>query len=70
MRFAPASCRRRTVGGEVLVTDGQVGNEDHILRKLSPELKNVRVYALGIDSVWAAARRSQGHPPCLAEQRW
>lgn len=33
----------------VLVTDGQVGNEDQILRGLSRELKNVRVFTLGID---------------------
>lgn len=33
----------------VLVTDGQVGNEDHILREIAPSLKNVRVFTLGID---------------------
>lgn len=33
----------------VLATDGQVGNEDHILRQLSLGLKNVRVFTLGID---------------------
>ena len=33
----------------VLVTDGQVGNEDQILRELAPHLRNVRVFALGID---------------------
>jgi Ca-activated chloride channel family protein len=33
----------------VLVTDGQVGNEDHILRELVGSLRNVRVFALGID---------------------
>ncbi len=33
----------------VLVTDGQVGNEDQILRKLAVRLKNVRVFTLGID---------------------
>ena len=33
----------------VLVTDGQVGNEDHILRELVPGLKNVRMFTLGID---------------------
>ncbi len=33
----------------VLVTDGQVGNEDHILRELVPSLRNVRVFTLGID---------------------
>jgi Ca-activated chloride channel family protein len=33
----------------VLVTDGQVGNEDHLLRLIAPRLKNVRVFTLGID---------------------
>ncbi|MFZ5889891.1 MAG: VIT domain-containing protein [Myxococcota bacterium] len=33
----------------VLVTDGQVGNEDEILRELMPALKNVRIFTLGID---------------------
>jgi Ca-activated chloride channel homolog len=33
----------------VLVTDGQVGNEDHILHAIAPSLKNVRVFTLGID---------------------
>lgn len=33
----------------ILVTDGQVGNEDQILRHLSKHLKNVRVLTLGID---------------------
>jgi len=33
----------------VLVTDGQVGNEDHILRNLKKRLKNVRIFTLGID---------------------
>jgi Ca-activated chloride channel family protein len=33
----------------VLVTDGQVGNEDHILREIAPSLRNVRVFTLGID---------------------
>ena len=39
----------------VLVTDGQVGNEDHILRELAPSLKNVRVFTLGIDQAVNAA---------------
>jgi Ca-activated chloride channel homolog len=34
----------------VLVTDGQVGNEDQILRLLAPRLAGVRVYAVGIDT--------------------
>jgi Ca-activated chloride channel family protein len=33
----------------VLVTDGQVGNEDQILRTMSTRLKNVRVFTLGVD---------------------
>ncbi len=33
----------------VLVTDGQVGNEDHVLRMIVPQLRNVRVFTLGID---------------------
>ncbi len=33
----------------VLVTDGQVGNEDQILRGLAEKLRNVRVFTLGID---------------------
>ncbi|MBA2541456.1 MAG: VWA domain-containing protein, partial [Deltaproteobacteria bacterium] len=39
----------------VLVTDGQVGNEDHILRELVPNLKNVKMFALGIDQAVNAA---------------
>ena len=33
----------------VLVTDGQVANEDQLLRALSPRLKHVRAVALGVD---------------------
>jgi Ca-activated chloride channel family protein len=33
----------------VLVTDGQVGNEDQIVRALGAKLKNVRVFTLGVD---------------------
>jgi Ca-activated chloride channel family protein len=33
----------------VLVTDGQVGNEDQILHELSPKLADVRVHTVGID---------------------
>jgi Ca-activated chloride channel family protein len=33
----------------VLVTDGQVGNEDQILRELHHDLPRVRVHAVGID---------------------
>ena len=39
----------------VLVTDGQVGNEDHILRELAPNLRNVRMFTLGIDQAVNAA---------------
>ena len=34
----------------VLVTDGQVGNEDQVLRLLGPRLGGVRVYTVGVDS--------------------
>jgi Ca-activated chloride channel homolog len=33
----------------VLVTDGQVGNEDQILRSLGPWAGNLRIFTLGID---------------------
>ena len=33
----------------VLVTDGQVGNEDQILQDLGPSLTRIRVFTLGID---------------------
>jgi Ca-activated chloride channel family protein len=33
----------------VLITDGQIGNEDQILRVLSPALSGVRVHTVGID---------------------
>jgi Ca-activated chloride channel family protein len=33
----------------VLVTDGQVGNEDQILRSLAPQVRNLRIFTLGID---------------------
>jgi Ca-activated chloride channel homolog len=33
----------------ILVTDGQVGNEDQLLRELSGDLHRVRVHAVGID---------------------
>lgn len=39
----------------VLVTDGQVGNEDHILRELAPNLRKVRMFTLGIDQAVNAA---------------
>jgi Ca-activated chloride channel homolog len=34
----------------VLVTDGQVGNEDQILRLLAPRLGGVRIYTVGVDT--------------------
>jgi Ca-activated chloride channel family protein len=33
----------------VLVTDGQVGNEDQILRRLGSRVKGLRIFTLGID---------------------
>jgi Ca-activated chloride channel family protein len=39
----------------VLITDGQVGNEDQILRQLGPRLKGIRVFTLGIDQAVNAA---------------
>ncbi len=39
----------------VLITDGQVGNEDQILHELVPSIKNVRMFALGIDQAVNAA---------------
>ncbi|MWA02156.1 VWA domain-containing protein [Actinomadura sp. LD22] len=33
----------------VLITDGQVGNEDQILAQLAPRLQGVRVHTVGID---------------------
>jgi Ca-activated chloride channel homolog len=39
----------------VLVTDGQVGNEDQILRKLDAKLSGVRVHTVGIDRAVNAA---------------
>jgi Ca-activated chloride channel family protein len=39
----------------VLVTDGQVGNEDQILRELGKRLRGVRVFTLGVDQAVNAA---------------
>ena len=47
-----AATRPRDV---VLVTDGQVGNEDEILARLAPRLGDVRVFTLGIDQAVNAA---------------
>jgi Ca-activated chloride channel family protein len=41
-----ATARR---GVLVLVTDGQIGQEDHVLRQLRPSLDRVRVFTVGID---------------------
>ena len=53
----------------VLVTDGQVGNEDHILRELAPNLRKVRMFTLGIDQAVNAAflRRLAGAGGGLCE---
>ncbi|MDQ3370724.1 MAG: VWA domain-containing protein, partial [Myxococcota bacterium] len=53
----------------VLVTDGQVGNEDHIVRELAPALRNVRMFTLGIDQAVNAAflRRLAGAGGGLCE---
>ncbi|MCW5807948.1 MAG: VWA domain-containing protein, partial [Deltaproteobacteria bacterium] len=53
----------------VLVTDGQVGNEDHILRELGAHLRNVRMFTLGIDQAVNAAflRRLAGAGGGLCE---
>ncbi len=39
----------------VLITDGQVGNEDQMLRQLGSLIKGVRVFTLGIDQAVNAA---------------
>jgi Ca-activated chloride channel family protein len=39
----------------VLITDGQVGNEDQILRQLGSRVKGVRIFTLGIDRAVNAA---------------
>ncbi len=39
----------------VLVTDGQIGNEDQILRNLGKRVKGVRIFTLGIDQAVNAA---------------
>jgi Ca-activated chloride channel homolog len=39
----------------VLVTDGQVGNEDRILRNLGKRMKQMRIFTLGIDTAVNAA---------------
>ena len=44
--LADTSGRERIL---VLVTDGQVGNEDQLLEQLAPGLRGVRVHTVGID---------------------
>lgn len=39
----------------VLITDGQVGNEDEIVRRFAPRLGNARTFTLGIDQAVNAA---------------
>ena len=39
----------------VLVTDGQVGNEDDVLRRIAPQLRNIKMFTLGIDQAVNAA---------------
>ena len=39
----------------VLVTDGQVGNEDNMLREIAPGLGDAKVFTLGIDQAVNAA---------------
>ncbi|PWK87181.1 Ca-activated chloride channel family protein [Lentzea atacamensis] len=46
--LADASSERDPV--LVLVTDGQVGNEDQILRDMAPVINRTRVHAVGIDT--------------------
>ncbi|HVS38892.1 MAG TPA: hypothetical protein VMS17_25265, partial [Gemmataceae bacterium] len=49
---------RATTGRDrilVLVTDGQVGNEDQLLRTLADRLKSIRVFTLGVDQAVNAA---------------
>ncbi len=53
----------------VLVTDGQVGNEDEMLRVIGPSLRSVRMFSLGIDQAVNAAflRRLAGAGGGLCE---
>jgi Ca-activated chloride channel homolog len=39
----------------MLVTDGQVGNEAHILGEVAPSLRNIKMFTLGIDQAVNAA---------------
>ena len=51
-RSAPSSDVDRIL---VLITDGQVGNEDGILKKLAAKVQGVRIFTLGIDRAVNAA---------------
>ena len=52
----------------LLVTDGQVGNEDQILRQIAPALTGIRVHVVGIDRAVNAGflgrLASAGHGRC------
>jgi Ca-activated chloride channel family protein len=52
MLGAGGAARERVI---VLVTDGQVGNEDHILHELAPQLRDIKMFTLGIDQAVNAA---------------
>jgi len=47
---APGNHMRERQRILVLVTDGQVGNEDQILRMLGPQINGMRIFTVGIDS--------------------
>lgn len=54
LRQALALVRQAREGGArdatiIVITDGQIGNEDQILRELSSDLRRARVHAMGID---------------------
>jgi Ca-activated chloride channel family protein len=56
---AVAELTRPTHGGAervlVLITDGQVGNEDQVLRRLGRRAREVRIFTLGVDRAVNAA---------------
>jgi Ca-activated chloride channel family protein len=43
----------------VLITDGQIGNDDQALREIGPSLRGVRLFAIGIDQAVNAGFLSQ-----------
>ncbi len=60
--LAPLQAGARLLAGRsgrervlVLVTDGQVGNEDQILQAIAPNLTDIRVHTVGIDTAVNAA---------------